>query len=170
MPTSLIPSKEISHKIYFIRFKKVMLDRDLAKMYGVKTKALTQAVKRNKYRFPKEFMFRLTKEEAELSRSQIVTLKRGQNIKYLPYAFTEQGVGMLSSVLKSKRAIQVNIAIMKAFIRLRETFAAHKELAVKLDLLERRINIHDEEIKSIFEAIKLLMSQEQKPKRKIGFV
>lgn len=168
--SNLVSNEEINKKIYFIRFKKVMFDRDLAEMYGVETRVLVQAVKRNRDRFPKEFMFRLTKKEIESSRSQFVILKRGQNIKYLPYAFTEQGVAMLSSVLRSKRAIHVNIAIMKAFVRLRETLSAHKELAVKLDQLEKRINIHDSDIKSIFEAIRQLMMVDQKPKRKIGFI
>src|SRR3989338_7492547 len=112
--SNLIAPEKIENKIFLIRGKKVMLSKDLAEIYGVSTKRLNEQVKRNKDRFPEDFMFILTKEEAELSRSQIATLKQGQNIKYLPYAFTEQGVAMLSSVLNSKRAIQVNIQIMRA--------------------------------------------------------
>ena len=113
----LVPEEKIKNHIYLIRGKRIMLDSDLAKLYGVKTKVLNQAVKRNIERFPEHFMFQLTQEEAEASRSQIVTLKRGQNIKYLPYVFTEQGVAMLSSVLSSKRAIQVNIQIIKSLLK-----------------------------------------------------
>ncbi len=113
-----------------------MLSIHLAKLYGVATKVLLQAVKRNKERFPEDFMFQLTWEEVENSRSQIVTLKHGRNIKYPPYAFTEQGVSMLSSVLRSKQAIQVNIAIMRAFVRLREILLTHKDLAAKIEVLE----------------------------------
>lgn len=166
---NLISQDAIVCKIHFIRYKKVMLDKDLAYLYGVTTSTLNQAVKRNKERFPEEFMFQLTKEEAQLLRSQIVILKQGEHIKYLPYAFTEQGVAMLSSVINSKKAIQVNIAIMKTFVKLRETLLAHKELAHKLTELENKIEKHDESIKSIFEAIRQLMLEEVKPKRRIGF-
>ena len=146
-----------------------MIDRDLAVLYGVTTSVLNQAVKRNKERFPEEFMFRLTKKETKLLRSQFVILKQGKHLKYFPYAFTEQGVAMLSSVLNSRRAIQVDIAIMKTFVKLRETLSSHKELAHKLAKLENKIERHDHEIKSIFEAIRQLMTNEIKPKRKIGF-
>lgn len=167
--TSLISQEAVESKIFFIRYKKVMIDKDLAELYGVSTKVLNQAVKRNIERFPEEFMFQLTKEEEISLRSQFVTLKRGEHRKYLPFAFTEQGVAMLSSVLKSRRAIQVNIAIMKTFVKLRETLSAHKELAHKLNELENKIEKHDEEIKLIFNAIRQLMKQEEKPKRKVGF-
>ncbi|MFH1429715.1 MAG: ORF6N domain-containing protein, partial [Candidatus Margulisiibacteriota bacterium] len=120
MKNSLIPDETIVNNILLIRGQKVMLDRDLAKLYRVETKVLNQAVKRNLSRFPEDFMFQLSKKEAERSRSQIVTLKRGQNIKHLPYAFTEQGIAMLSSVLKSDVAIEVNIQIMRTFTRLRD--------------------------------------------------
>jgi hypothetical protein len=136
-----------------------MLDRDLAELYGVQTRALVQAVKRNLKRFPEDFMFQLTWDEAEqLSRSQFVILKRGKNIKYLPYAFTEQGVAMLSSVLHSDQAIEVNIAIVRAFVRLREILSTHKDLARKLDELERKLGKHDDKFAVIFEAIRQLMA------------
>ena len=137
MPTALIPIEKIENKILLIRGKRVMVDKDLAELYGVTTKRLNEQVKRNKYRFPEDFMFQLTKEEANFSRSQIATLKQGQNIKYLPYVFTEQGVAMLSSILNSKKAILVNIQIMRIFTKLKEMIAGHKELADKLNQLEK---------------------------------
>lgn len=167
---NLIPSEKIENKIFLIRDKKVMLDKDLAELYGVETKRLKEQVRRNKDRFPEDFMFVLTQEEAEFSRSQFATLKRGQNIKYRPYAFTEQGVAMLSSVLNSKRAIQVNIQIMRIFTKLREIIARNKEIEQRLNQLENKTGKHDEEIRSIFEAIRqLILPQTEKPKRKIGF-
>jgi hypothetical protein len=185
----LIPAERIEQAILLIRGAKVMLDRDLAKLYGVSVKALNQAVKRNRERFPTDFMFQLTWEEAgdlrshfatlkenaardtEVSRSQSVTLKRGANPKYRPYAFTEQGVAMLSSVLNSQRAIEVNIAIMRAFVRLREMLGSHKELARKLDDLERKLGEHDQKFQVVFEAIRQLMAPPPQPakKRRIGF-
>ena len=167
LPKEILLEKKIENKIYLIRGKRVMLDKDLAELYGVKTKALNQAVKRNIERFPEYFMFQLTKEESEISRSQFVTLKHGQNIKYSPYAFTEQGVAMLSSVLNSKKAIHVNIQI--TFTKLREMIVNHKELAEKLKQLESKVEKHDSEIQSIFNAIRQLMMPPEKPKRKIGF-
>src|SRR3989338_697581 len=131
----LIPQERIEHRIYVIRGQKVMLDRDLAELYGVLTKALLQAVKRNPKRFPRDFMFILTRQEVMNLRSQFVTSSWGGR-RYQTYVFTEQGVAMLSSVLKSERAIQVNIAIMRAFVRLKQVFATHKELARKLKELE----------------------------------
>ena len=165
----LIPQEIVENKIYMIRGHKVMFSHDLAKLYGVKTKALIQAVKRNITRFPVDFMFRLTSEETESLRSQFVTLKRGEHFKYAPYAFTEQGVAMLSSVLNSERAAQVNIAIMRAFVKLREILSTHKELAHKLAELERKIDKHDKDIGLIFEAIRQLMTPPEKPRRMIGF-
>ena len=153
----LVLQEAVENKIYLIRGHKVMLSSDLARLYGTGPKVLIQAVKRNIERFPGDFMFQLTPEEARNSRSQTVTLKQGQNIKYLPYAFTEQGVAMLSSVLNSKRAIQVNIAIMRAFVKLRQILATHKELAEKLNELEGKLDKHDEDILVIFEAIRQLM-------------
>jgi len=169
----------IATRIFEIRGKKVMLDRDLAELYGVSTKALNQAVKRNVGRFPDDFMYQLTRQEVAISRSQIVTLssrsqnaalKHGKNIKYLPYVFTEQGVAMLSSVLNSERAIQVNILIMRAFTKLREILLGHKDLAAKVEALERKYSEHDETIKAIFEAVKRLLAPPPvKRKRIIGF-
>ncbi len=169
MRTILIPEEKIENKIFLMRGKRVMLDKDLAELYGVKTKVLNQAIKRNMERFPEDFMFQLTKEEANSLRSQFVTLKRGEHLKYLPYAFTEQGVAMLSSVLNSKRAIQVNIQIMRIFTKLREVIANNKEIMQKLNQLESKIEKHDSEIQSIFEAIRQLISIPEKQKRKVGF-
>jgi phage regulator Rha-like protein len=163
-----IPQKIIENKIYMIRGRKVMLDQELAALYKVATKALIQAVKRNGKRFPADFMFQLSKTEYNNLRSQIVTSSWGGR-RYLPYAFTEQGVAMLSSVLKSERAIQVNIAIMRTFVRLRKILATHKELAHKLKELERKIEKHDADIQTIFEAIRQLMSPPEEPKKRIGF-
>jgi len=160
----------IEQKIFLIRGHKVMLDKDLAVLYGVSTKRLNEQVRRNIKRFPNDFMLQLTITEAQISRSQIATLKQGQNIKYLPLAFTEQGIAMLSSVLNSERAIQVNIAIMRAFVKLRQILAAHKELAHKLKELENKIEKHDSEIQVIFEAIRQLMEPPPMPEKPpIGF-
>lgn len=142
-----------------------MLDSDLAEPYGVETKVLNQAVKRNSARFPRDFMFQLTAAEAESSRSQFVTLKRGQNVKYRPYAFTEQGVAMLSS----EHAVKVNIAIMRAFVHVRETLEANRELAQRFSELENRVGRHDKEIAAIIDAIRQLVTPERKPAREIGF-
>jgi phage regulator Rha-like protein len=175
---ALIPSEVIENKILLIRRQKVLLSTHLANLYGVQPKVLMQAMKRNIKRFPEDFMFQLNWKEAESLRSQIVTLnktahtgsKRGRHIKYLPYAFTEQGVAMLSSVLNSERAIQVNIIIMRTFVKIRQILSTHKELAYKLTELEQKTAKHDIEIKVIFDAIKQLMaspSEEKKPR--IGF-
>lgn len=166
--TSLVPAERIDQAILLIRGQKVMLDTDLAVLYGVPTKVLNQALKRNLERFPEDFMFQLTWEEAkELSRSQFVTLKRGQNPKYRPYVFTEQGVAMLSSVLRSKRAIAVNIAIMRAFVRLRAILSSHVELSRRLDELERK---SDAQFRVVFDSLRKLMATERpEPKRRIGF-
>ncbi len=167
----IVQQEVIERKIYLIRGHKVMLDNDLAELYGVPTKRLNEQVKRNITRFPSDFMFQLSDEEAVPLRSQIATLKqgRGHHRKYLPYAFTEQGVAMLSSVLNSDRAIHVNIAIMRAFVKLREVLSTHKELAHKLAELERKIERHDEEIKVVFDAIRQLMAQPEPKEKKIGF-
>ncbi len=153
-----------------------MLDRDLAGLYAVSTGALNRAVKRNAIRFPSDFMFRLTLDEAVASRCQIGTLKRGQNIKYIPCVFTEQGVAMLSSVLKSERAALVNIAIMRVFVKLREVLATHKDLAKRLESIEKHLAGHDaklggqaEEIRKVFELIQQLMEPPIKPRPRIGF-
>ena len=167
--TELVAPPQIEHAILLIRGQRVLLDRDLAAMYGVTTGNLNKAVRRNLSRFPADFMFQLTEDEAEASRFQIGILKRGLNIKYLPYVFTQEGVAMLSGVLRSPRAEQVNIAIMRAFVRLRETLSLHKELAHKLSELERKIENHDENIRTLFEAIHQLMTPPEQPHREIGF-
>ena len=164
----LIPTERIESRILLIRGRKVMLDSDLAKLYCISTKRLNEQVKRNIKRFPEDFMFELTPKETESLRSQIATSKRGGR-RYLPYAFTEQGVAMLSSALNSERAIQVNIALMRAFVKLRRILSTHKELAYKLNELECKIEKHDGEIRSIFEAIRRLMTPPAKPKQRIGF-
>ena len=171
--TDLIPAEIIENKIYLIRGEKVMLDRDLAELYGVKTFVLNQAVKRNIERFPEDFMFSLTRQEI-LSISQIVISSSGEKIKNIKFsknvnAFTENGVAMLSSVLNSKRAIQVNIRIMRIFTRLRKLLSTHKELAEKLTQLEKRVDIHDVDIQSIFKAIRKMVEPEEKPRKQMGF-
>jgi hypothetical protein len=166
---ALIPTERIERAILLLRGERVLLDRDLAALYGVSTKVLNQAVQRNRKRFPDDFMFQLTPSEHDALRSQFVTLKRGRgkHRKYLPYAFTEQGVAMLSGVLRSQRAIHVNIEIMRAFVRLRQLLATHKTLARKLEELE---NKYDGQFKVVFEAIKLLMEPPTPPhRRRIGF-
>ncbi len=164
----IVPIERIERAILMLRGHKVRLDSDLAVLYGVKTKVLNQAVSRNAERFPEDFMFQLTEKEAVRLRSQIVTLKtgRGQHRKYLPYAFTEQGVAMLSNVLRSPRAVRVNIEIMRAFVRLRELIATNKHLARRLDGLEKKF---DAQFKVVFDAIRQLMTQPEKPRRSIGF-
>ena len=173
--TSLtLPDEFIEDTILLIRGKRVILDRDLAKLYGVTTKTLNQAVKRNLDRFPDDFMFQLTKAETEewerlkRSRSQIVTLNksRGTNIKYEPYAFTEHGILMLSSVLKSQRAVQVNIQIMRTFVRLREMLGSNEKLIERLDELEEK---YDDKFKVVFSAIRQLMNPSGGHRRPIGF-
>ena len=170
----LVPAEMIERRIFLIRGKKVMLDRDLAGLYGVPTRRLNEQVKRNRKRFPADFMFRLTTEEAKAVpslRSQNAILKRGQHIKYAPYVFTEQGVAMLSSVLRSERAIEVNIVIMRAFVKLREILATHKRLAQKLNALEKKYEKHDMQIKAIFDAIRqLIEAPATPPGRRIGFL
>jgi len=159
----------LAAKILFIRGKRVMLDSELVKPYDVPTKVLLQSVKRNKQRFPDDFMFVLTIDEFRNLRSQIVTSKKGGR-RYLPYAFTEQGVAMLSSVLNSDRAICANIAIMRAFVKLRELLLTHKELAEKIIQLESEVDEHDEKIPEIFEAIKQLLTRPSQPEKpQIGF-
>ncbi len=165
-PAVPIPGVEIEHIILLVRGRKVMLDRDLARLYCVETKALKRAVKRNLDRFPNNFMFQLTEEEQDSLRCHFGTLKRGQHSKYLPCVFIQEGVTMLSSVLRSPRAAQVNIAIMRAFVRLRETLSLHKELAHKLADLERKIENHDESIRTLFEAIRQLMTPPEPLTRK----
>jgi ORF6N domain len=169
---SHIPAERIERRIFVLREQKVMLDADLAMLYGVPTKVLNQAVKRNLLRFPADFMFQLTREEHDGLRSQSVTLKRGRgrHRKYLPYAFTEQGVAMLSSVLRSRRAVLVNVEIMRAFVRLRALAFSYKDLANKIRALEAKYDAHDFQIREIFEAIRALMTPPPPgPNRPIGF-
>lgn len=162
-----IPTEYIAQAIRLIRGQKVLLDADLAALYGVETKVLLQAVKRNHERFPEDFMFQLTADEFDDLRSQSVTSSWGGR-RYRPYAFTEQGVAMLSSVLRSPQAIAVNIEIMRAFVRLRELLASHKALARRLEELEAKT---DARFKQVFEAIRQLMMPPDPPKkRQIGFV
>ena len=161
----IIPQEIIEKKIYLIRRQKVMLDADLAELYDVQTKVFLQAVKRNIDRFPKDFMFQLTKEEFSNLRSQFVTSSWGGR-RYLPYAFTEQGVAMLSSVLNSKRAIHINITIMRIFIRLRNLLISNTSLARKLKALEKK---YDSQFSIVFDAIRQLMTPPEPKKRMIGF-
>ena len=163
---SLIPVDRIEKIILLVRGQKVILDADLAGLYGVETRVLVQAVKRNLERFPEDFMFQLSREEFAVLRSQSVTSSDWGGRRYPPYAFTEQGVAMLSSVLRSRRAVQVNIEIMRAFIRLRQMLASHAELARKLDALEKK---YDAQFKDVFEAIRQLMAPPEPKRRAIGF-
>ena len=187
MKHEIIPATQIAQSIYLLRGQKVMFDFDLAALYGVETRVLNQAVKRNAARFPDDFMFRLSAEEVSCLRSQPVILDRqdidkkkltqtssqtvmsSRGVRYRPYAFTEQGVAMLSSVLKSERAVKVNIAIMRAFVKLRQTLETNRELARKFSELEKRVGKHDEEIGAILEAIRQLMAPPEEPRREIGF-
>ena len=166
----LVPVEVIERRIYLIRGQKVMLDNDLAELYQVQTFRLNEQVKRNRNRFPDDFMFQLRKEEARSLISQFARSKKGRGgRRTLPYAFTEQGVAMLSTVLNSDRAIQVNIVIMRAFVKLRELLSTHKEVLQKLDELERKYQHHDAQIKVVFDAIRRLIEAPAKPKRRIGF-
>jgi hypothetical protein len=169
--TQLVPVEHVERLIHLARGEKVLLDADLARLYGVETKALNRAAKRNRSRFPQDFMFQLTAGEAVALRCQIGTSKAGRGgRRYLPYAFTEQGVAMLSSVLRSERAVQVNVAIMRAFVSLRRMMAGNETLAQKLVELERRLEGHDASIRSLFEAIRQLMAPPPAPPRpEIGF-
>ena len=162
----LTQHKIIENKIFLIRGKKVMLDRDLAELYGVQAKVLTQAVKRNRERFPVDFMFQLNRQETKNLRSQSVTLEQGRYSKYQSRVFTEQGVAMLSSVLNSKRAILVNIQIMRTFTKLREMLQSNAELRRKIEGMEAT---YDHQFQIVFKAIKKLLTPPRKPKRQIGF-
>lgn len=196
VPIDLVPEK-IATRVAVLRGEKVLLDTDLAELYGVEVRTINQAVKRNLDRFPEDFMFQLTEEELEILKSQSVTskdaedslrsqsatldnaarslrsqsviLKRGQHRKYLPYAFTEQGVAMLSSVLRSPRAVEVNIAIMRTFVQLRRLMDSNALLAEKIEKLERKYAEHDQHFQIVFDAIKQLIQTPDPPKREIGF-
>jgi hypothetical protein len=165
--THLIPNERIIQSIFVVRGQKIMIDSDLAELYGVETKVLNQSVKRNLDRFPKDFMFQLTAEETDFLRSQIVTSNEGRGgRRYNPMVFTEQGILMLSSVLKSERAIQVNIQIVRTFIKLREMLSNYKEVKEKIEAMEKK---YDQRFKVVFDTLKQLLVEEEKPKRKIGF-
>jgi hypothetical protein len=163
----------IESSILVLRGQRVILAADLAKIYGVETRALNQAVKRNRERFPEDFTLRLTREEAAAiadSRSQSVILKRGANIKYLPYVFTEHGAIMAANVLNSPHAVRMSVFVVRAFIRLRHTVAFQKEIMIKLDELERKYTAHDSDIKRLFATVRQLMAPPESNKRKIGFL
>lgn len=166
----LIPVERIERAILLIRGHKVMLDADLAELYGVETKMLVRAVKRNINRFPDDFVFQLTKEEFENLRFQFGTSSEWGGRRYWPYAFTEQGVAMLSSVLRSERAVQVNIEIMRAFVRMRQILATHEQFARRLDELEAKYAEHDTKITLIFDAIRQLMAPPETKRKPIGFL
>jgi len=169
MSTEIIPVERIARAILVLRGEKVMLDSDLAALYGVTTGHLNRAVKRNRSRFPADFMFELTAGEVANFKCQIGISSWGGRRRARPYAFTEHGIAMLSGVLNSERAIKVNIASMRAFVRLRQVIDTNRELARKFAELERRVGKHDEEIAAILEAIRQLMAPPEKPRREIGF-
>ena len=165
--TGLIPAERITNAIYFIRGERVMLDRDLAALYGVNTKVLKQAVRRNKGRFPEDFMFVLSATEFKAWRSQFVTSKADRKgLRYSPMAFTEHGILMLSSVLNSERAVHVNIEIMRAFVKLRKILASNAELSRRLDELEKK---YDRHFKVVFDAVRRLMLPAPRKRKQIGF-
>jgi len=171
----LLTEEKVISKIYLIRDRKVMLDRDLAEMYGVETRVLNQSVKRNSKRFPEDFMFQLTEEESENLISQIVISNHG-GLRKLPYAFTEQGVAMLSSVLHSDTAIEVNISIIRIFTKMREMLFANKDILIRLEQIENKIlaqnetiSKHDHDMQMIFTALKQLLIQEEIPRNPVGF-
>ena len=175
--TELIPLVNVEDKIINIRGKNVLLDHVLAALYGVHTNQLKRQVRRNLDRFPEDFMFELRKEEYDALRCQLGTLKRGQHSKYLPFAFTEQGIAMLSSVLNSKRAIQVNIAIMRIFVKIRKIAHPNILIAKKIKEFQEKLQIHDEDIQTLFETINLIalasiqkkLAKPKEPPKKIGF-
>ena len=169
MSKAIIPLRQIAQGILHLRGQKVILDYDLARLYGIETRALKQAVRRNRERFPSDFMFELSISEIEGVVSQSVIPSRRRFGGARPMAFTEQGVAMLSSVLKSERAVKVNIAIMRAFVKLREILETNRELARKFAELEQRVGKDDNEIAAIIDAIRQLMAPPEKPKREIGF-
>src|SRR6476646_2079731 len=163
----ILKPENLARFVFFIRSEKVMLDSDLARLYGVEARALNQAVARNRKRFPADFMFQLTRGDYESLRSQIVTSKKGRGgRRFRPYAFTEQGVAMLSSVLRSTRAVEVNIAIMRTFVQLRRLMDTNRDLARKIEALEKK---YEEQFAVVFEAIKELITPLSPPKKRIGF-
>ena len=166
----LIAAPAIEKRIFVIRERQVMLDEDLADLYGVQTKRLVEQVKRNLERFPEDFMFQLSKDEAAALRSQIATSNVGRGgRRYAPYVFTEQGVAMLSSVLRSKTAIAVNIEIMRAFVELRRVASSYALIEKRLEQIERGMGVHDEQLEQIFNALRQLIAPPPQPKRPVGF-
>ena len=171
-PLTIVPLDRVERRIYLIRNQRVILSHDLAELYGVSAKVLNQAVQRQRERFPEDFMFQLTWGEAQILRSQSVTLRsqHGKHPKYRPYAFTEQGVAMLSAVLRSPTAVRVSIEIVRAFVRLRQLLATHEDLRQKLEALEKKLSEHDERFTLVFDAIRDLMEPpDDPPKPPIGF-
>lgn len=166
--TPVISDELVITKIYLIRGQKVMLDSDLSILYNVETKRLKEQVNRNKERFPEDFMFQLTRDEFEILRSQIATSSWGGS-RYLPFAFTEQGVAMLSSVLNSPTAIHVNIQIIRVFTKMRALLLTHKDILLQLEKIEKKIGSHDEQIALVFTYLKKLLNPPQPPRRRIGF-
>jgi ORF6N domain len=169
MKKEIIPVQQVAQAIRFVRGERILLDFDLARLYGVTTGNLNKAVRRNRKRFPTDFMFQLTAEETKSLIFQFGISKGRGGRRHFPYAFTEQGVAMLSSVLNSQRAVKVNIAIMRAFVKLRQILETNPDLARKFSELERRVGKHDAEITAIIEAIRQLMTPPEKPRREIGF-
>jgi len=169
---SVVPDEVLINKIYFIRGQKIMLDTDLAELYGVETRILKQAVRRNIGRFPEDFMFELTKEEQTAVKEQNEASEQSNHAKYAPFAFSEHGVLMLSSVLNSERAIKVNIQIMRIYTKLKEMVLTHKDILLKLEQLEKKVVQHDENMQMIFTALKQLLQEPKppkEPKKRIGF-
>jgi len=165
-----IPDEVVMNKIYLVRAQKVMLDRDLAELYGVETRVLNQAVKRNEKRFPNDFMFRMTGEELEDWKSQIVISNREKmGLRKAPLVFTEQGATMLSCVLNSDRAIKVNIQIIRIFTKMREMLLTHKDLLLKMNELESKVTNHDKSIKQVFAYLKEFVKEKSEPRKSIGF-
>ncbi len=165
-----MPQEIILSKIYEIRGEKVMIDRDLAELYGVETKVLKQAVRRNTHRFPEDFMFEMTKEEFQIWRSQIVTSKSEKmGLRYAPFCFTEQGVTMLSCVLNSQRAIEVNIRIIRTFSKMREMLLTHKDLLLEMEAIRKKVASQDEKIELIFDYLKQFIKEKETPKVLVGF-
>lgn len=165
----VLSEETVLQKIFWIRGQKVMLDKDLAALYGVTTRRLKEQVRRNISRFPEDFMFELTKEEMEIWMSQFATSKERKSLRKAPFAFTEHGVLMLSSVLNSDRAIQMNIQIMRIFAKMREIFTTNKDILLKLEQLDRKVMKNDEDIRLIFKYLKVLLHQPEKPRKPIGY-
>lgn len=161
--------QQLQGKLRFIRGQRVMLDRDLAELYGVEVRVLKQAVRRNMDRFPAQFMFELTLEEDRALRSQFVTLKQGEHTKYPPFAFTEHGILMLANVLRSERAIAVSIRIIELFVRMREVLFAHQDILLRLEELDRRVGEQGADIRTLFEYLKQLLSPPAEPRKRMGF-